>query len=297
MSLSLSSLPHPGPRKDAAVAARLGASRKRADIIIRTLCIAATVIGLVLLASILITLFYRGFEALSLRVFTHVTAPPGSEGGLLNAIVGSLIQSLIGTAIGTPIGMLVGTYLAEYAKDSWLGNAVRFVSDILLSAPSILIGLFVYQILVLPFGGFSGWAGVAALAIIVIPIVVRTTEDMLQLIPNTLREAVMGLGAPKWKMIVLVCWRSAIAGILTGILLAVARVAGETAPLLFTSLGNNAWSTDLSKPMASLPVTIYSFAGSPFEDWISLAWAGALLITLSVLCLNILARTLLRSRT
>ena len=297
MSLSLSSLPHPGPRKDAAMAARLGASRKRADIIIRTLCIAATVIGLVLLASILITLFYRGFEALSLRVFTHVTAPPGSEGGLLNAIVGSLIQSLIGTAIGTPIGMLVGTYLAEYAKDSWLGNAVRFVSDILLSAPSILIGLFVYQILVLPFGGFSGWAGIAALAIIVIPIVVRTTEDMLQLIPNTLREAVMGLGAPKWKMIVLVCWRSAIAGILTGILLAVARVAGETAPLLFTSLGNNAWSTDLSKPMASLPVTIYSFAGSPFEDWISLAWAGALLITLSVLCLNILARTLLRSRT
>ena len=297
MSLSLSSMPHPGPRKDAAMAARLGASRKRADIIIRTLCIAATVIGLVLLASILITLFYRGFEALSLRVFTHNTAPPGSEGGLLNAIVGSLIQSLIGTAIGTPIGMLVGTYLAEYAKDSWLGNAVRFVSDILLSAPSILIGLFVYQILVLPFGGFSGWAGVAALAIIVIPIVVRTTEDMLQLIPNTLREAVMGLGAPKWKMIVLVCWRSAIAGILTGILLAVARVAGETAPLLFTSLGNNAWSTDLSKPMASLPVTIYSFAGSPFEDWISLAWAGALLITLSVLCLNILARTLLRSRT
>lgn len=297
MSLSLSSLPHPGPRKDAAVAARLGASRKRADIIIRTLCIAATVLGLVLLASILITLFYRGFEALSLRVFTHNTAPPGSEGGLLNAIVGSLIQSLIGTAIGTPIGMLVGTYLAEYAKDSWLGNAVRFVSDILLSAPSILIGLFVYQILVLPFGGFSGWAGIAALAIIVIPIVVRTTEDMLQLIPNTLREAVMGLGAPKWKMIVMVCWRSAIAGIMTGILLAVARVAGETAPLLFTSLGNNAWSTDLSKPMASLPVTIYSFAGSPFEDWIALAWAGALLITLSVLCLNILARTLLRSRT
>ncbi|MBJ7250781.1 MAG: phosphate ABC transporter permease PstA, partial [Acetobacteraceae bacterium] len=258
MSLSLSSMPHPGPRKDAAMAARLGASRKRADIIIRTLCIAATVIGLVLLASILITLFYRGFDALSLRVFTHITAPPGSEGGLLNAIVGSLIQSLIGTAIGTPIGMLVGTYLAEYAKDSWLGNAVRFVSDILLSAPSILIGLFVYQILVLPFGGFSGWAGVAALAIIVIPIVVRTTEDMLQLIPNTLREAVVGLGAPKWKMIVLVCWRSAIAGIMTGILLAVARVAGETAPLLFTSLGNNAWSTDLSKPMSSLPVTIYS---------------------------------------
>ena len=296
MSLALSSMPHPGPRKDAATAARLGRGRKRTDIIIRSLCLAATVLGLVLLASILVTLFYRGFEAMSLRVFTHVTAPPGSEGGLLNAIVGSLIQSLLGTAIGTPIGMLVGTYLAEYAKDSWLGNAVRFVSDILLSAPSILIGLFVYQILVLPFGGFSGWAGVAALAIIVIPIVVRTTEDMLQLIPNTLREAVMGLGAPKWKMITLICWRSAMAGIITGILLAIARVAGETAPLLFTSLGNNAWSTDLSKPMSSLPVTIYSFAGSPFEDWIALAWAGALLITLGVLALNILARTLLRSR-
>ena len=296
MSLALSSMSHPGPRKDTATAARLGASRKRTDRIIRTLCLAATVIGLVLLASILITLFYRGFEAMSLRVFTHVTAPPGSEGGLLNAIVGSLIQSLLGTAIGTPIGMLVGTYLAEYAKDSWLGNAVRFVSDILLSAPSILIGLFVYQILVLPFGGFSGWAGVAALAIIVIPIVVRTTEDMLQLIPNTLREAVMGLGAPKWKMITLICWRSAMVGIITGILLAIARVAGETAPLLFTSLGNNALSTDLSKPMSSLPVTIYSFAGSPFEDWIALAWAGALLITLGVLALNILARTLLRSR-
>jgi phosphate transport system permease protein len=296
MSLALSSMSHPGPRKDVATAARLGASRKRTDRIIRTLCLAATVIGLVLLASILITLFYRGFEAMSLRVFTHVTAPPGSEGGLLNAIVGSLIQSLIGTAIGTPIGMLVGTYLAEYAKDSWLGNAVRFVSDILLSAPSILIGLFVYQLLVLPFGGFSGWAGIAALAIIVIPIVVRTTEDMLQLIPNTLREAVVGLGAPKWKMIILICWRAALAGIITGVLLAVARVAGETAPLLFTSLGNNAWSTDLSRPMSSLPVTIYAFAGSPFEDWISLAWAGALLITLGVLSLNILARTLLRSR-
>jgi phosphate transport system permease protein len=294
--MALSSMMSPGPRKDAAVAARLGAKRKRADIIIRTLCILATVLGLLLLASILATLFYRGIEAMSLRVFTHVTAPPGSEGGLLNAIVGSLIQSLLGTAIGTPIGMLVGTYLAEYAKDSWLGNAVRFVSDILLSAPSILIGLFVYQILVLPFGGFSGWAGVAALAIIVIPIVVRTTEDMLQLIPNTLREAVMGLGAPKWKMITLICWRSAMAGIVTGVLLAVARVAGETAPLLFTSLGNNAWSTDLSKPMSSLPVTIYSFAGSPFEDWIALAWAGALIITLGVLALNIVARTLLRSR-
>ena len=296
MSLALSSGIAPGPTKDAAVAAALGRSRRRTDRIIRALCLGATLLGLALLASILITLTYRGFEAMSLRVFTMVTAAPGSEGGLLNAIVGSLIQSLLGTAIGTPIGMLVGTYLAEYARGSKLGNAVRFVSDILLSAPSILVGLFVYTILVLPFGGFSGWAGVAALAIIVIPIVVRTTEDMLQLIPNTLREAVIGLGSPKWKMIVFVCWRSAMSGIITGVLLAVARVAGETAPLLFTSLGNNTWSTDLSKPMASLPVTIYSFAGSPFEDWIALAWAGALLITLGVLGLNVLARTLLRSR-
>ena len=296
MSTILSAGAVPGPRKDPAVAAALGRRRRRADAIVRGLCVAATLIGLAFLASILLTLTYRGFEAMGTRVFTHVTAPPGSEGGLLNAIVGSLIQALLGTAIGTPIGMLVGTYLAEYARGTKLGNAVRFVSDILLSAPSILVGLFVYQILVLPFGGFSGWAGVAALAIIVIPVVVRTTEDMLTLIPNTLREAVIGLGAPKWKMIVFVCWKSAMSGIITGVLLAIARVAGETAPLLFTSLGNNAWSTDLSKPMASLPVTIYSFAGSPFEDWIALAWAGALLITLGVLALNILARVVLRRR-
>lgn len=296
MSITLGAGAVPGPRKDPAVAAALGRRRKRANALVTFLCVAATLIGLAFLASILLTLTYRGFEAMSLRVFTHVTAAPGSEGGLLNAIVGSLIQALLGTAIGTPVGMLVGTYLAEYARESKLGNAVRFVSDILLSAPSILVGLFVYTILVLPMGGFSGWAGVVALSIIVIPVVVRTTEDMLTLIPNTLREAVMGLGAPKWKMIVFVCWKSARAGIITGVLLAVARVAGETAPLLFTSLGNNTWSTDLTKPMASLPVTIYSFAASPFEDWIALAWAGALLITLGVLLLNILARSLLRTR-
>ncbi|MBR0671791.1 phosphate ABC transporter permease PstA [Neoroseomonas soli] len=296
MSLSLTAGMVPGPRKDPAVAAALGRRRKRADRIIRSLCVAATLVALGFLASILFTLTIRGFEAMSPRVFTHITAAPGSEGGLLNAIVGSIIQAALGTAIGTPVGMLVGTYLAEYARGSKFGNLVRFVSDILLSAPSILIGLFVYQILVLPFGGFSGWAGVAALAIIVIPVVVRTTEDMLNLIPNTLREAVIGLGAPKWKMIVLICWRSAMSGIITGILLAVARVAGETAPLLFTSLGNNAWSIDLTKPMASLPIAIYSFAGSPFEDWIALAWAGALLITLGVLGLNVLARAVLSGR-
>src|ERR687890_114441 len=190
-------------------------------------------------------------------------------------MVGSLVQVAIATAVGTPVGMLVGTYLAEYARGSALGNAVRFVSDILLSAPSILIGLFVYQIMVVPFGGFSGWAGSAALAIIVIPIVVRTTEDMLRLLPNTLRESVIALGAPKWKMGVLVCWRAALPGILTGILLAVARVAGETAPLLFTSLGNLNWSASLAQPMSSLPVTIYNYAGSAFEDWLGLAWTGA----------------------
>jgi phosphate transport system permease protein len=296
MSLSLSAGALPGPRKDPAVAAALGRRRRRANLVIKALCIAATLLGLAFLGSILVTLTYRGFEAMSLRVFTHVTAAPGSEGGLINAIVGSLIQATLGTLVGTPVGMLVGTYLAEYARGSRLGNAVRFVSDILLSAPSILVGLFVYTVIVLPMGNFSGWAGVAALAIIVIPVVVRTTEDMLQLIPNTLREAVMALGAPKWRMIVFVCWKSARAGIITGVLLAVARVAGETAPLLFTSLGNNTWSTDLSRPMASLPVTIYSFAASPFEDWIALAWAGALLITLGVLGLNILARSLLRTR-
>jgi phosphate transport system permease protein len=283
----------PGPVKDRSAAAALGRRRKRADMILRALAYAGTLVGLMFLASILLTLFAKGFGAMDLAVFTEVTRPPGSNGGLLNAVVGSLIQVALATLIGTPIGMLVGTYLAEYARGSAFGNVVRFVSDILLSAPSILIGLFVYQLLVLPFGGFSGWAGVAALAIIVIPIVVRTTEDMLSLIPNTLREAVIGLGSPKWKMIVLVCWRSAVSGIITGVLLAVARVAGETAPLLFTSLGNNAWSTDLSQPMPSLPITIYSYAGSPFQDWIELAWAGALIITLAVLLLNILARGVL----
>jgi phosphate transport system permease protein len=287
--------PVSGPSKDRAVAAALGRRRKRSDMVLRVFAYTATVIGLAFLTSILITLALRGFGAMSLSVFTEVTKPPGSEGGLLNAIVGSLIQVSLATIIGTPIGMLVGTYLAEYARDSKFGLVVRFVSDILLSAPSILIGLFVYQLLVLPFGGFSGWAGVAALTIIVIPIVVRTTEDMLTLIPNTLREAVVGLGSPKWKMIVLVCWRSAISGIITGVLLGVARIAGETAPLLFTSLGNNAWSTDLSQPMPSLPITIYSFAGSPFQDWIELAWAGALIITVAVLLLNVLARSVLRS--
>jgi len=284
----------PGPAKNAEVARRLGRQRHMTNLIVKTLCVLATVIGLLLLASILLTLILRGFGGLSLSVFTRMTLPPGSGGGLLNAIIGSLIQTVLGTLIGAPIGLLVGTYLAEYAQSSWLGDAVRFVSDVLLSAPSILIGLFVYELMVAPFGGFSGIAGCVALAIIVVPIVVRTTEDMLRLIPVSLREAAVALGAPRWKMIVQVCYRAAKDGIVTGILLAVARVAGETAPLLFTSLGNLNWSLSLDKPMASLPVTIYQYAGSAFDDWVQLAWVGALLITAGVLTLNIIARLVLR---
>ncbi len=282
------------PPKDTATSSRLGRRRGRKDKVMTGLAVVATAFGLLFLASILFTLFWRGLQAMGPSVFTEVTRPPGSHGGLLNAIVGTIIQVSIGTLIGTPIGILVGTYLAEYSRGSRLGEAVRFVSDVLLSAPSILIGLFVYQLMVLPFGGFSGIAGAVALAIIIIPIVVRTTEDMLQLIPNTLREAVMGLGSPKWKMITLICYRSVMSGLITGVLLGIARIAGETAPLLFTSLGNLTWSVDLRQAMSSLPVTIYQYAGSPYDDWISLAWTGALIITVSVLLLNIIARVVLR---
>lgn len=282
------------PPKDIATASRLGRRRRRRDRVMTGLAAASTVLGLLFLASILFTLFWRGLQAMGPAVFTEVTRPPGSGGGLLNAIVGTVIQVGLGTAIGTPVGLLVGTYLAEYARGSRLGGAVRFVSDVLLSAPSILIGLFVYQLLVLPFGGFSGIAGAVSLAIIIIPIVVRTTEDMLQLIPNTLREAVMGLGSPKWKMITLICYRSVMSGLITGVLLGIARIAGETAPLLFTSLGNLTWSVNLTQAMSSLPLTIYAYAGSPYEDWVSLAWTGALIITVSVLLLNIIARFALR---
>lgn len=274
----------------------LPARRKLANRIVVALCLAATCIGLVFLASILVTLFWRGIDALTVSVFLNPTRPTGSGGGLANVMVGSLIQTLLGTLIGTPIGILVGTYLAEYARRTQLGNSVRFVSDILLSAPSILIGLFVYQLMVVPFGTFSGIAGCVALAVIVIPIVVRTTEDMLRLIPDTLREAVIGLGAPKWRMIVFVCYPAVRQGIATGVLLAVARIAGETAPLLFTSLNNYSWSFDLGKPMGSLPVTIYAYAASPYQDWVDLAWAGALVITCAVLLLNIVARVALRAR-
>jgi phosphate transport system permease protein len=292
----------PAITRDAHAARALGRRRRAVDAIVKWLCIAATAIGLFFLASILATLLWRGLAALDLTVLTREFEPTtygdpdAPRGGLLHAILGSLVQTALGTAIGTPIGLLVGTYLAEYARNSPLGNAVRFVSDVLLSAPSILIGLFIYQLVVLPMGGFSGIAGALALAIIVIPVVVRTTEDMLQLIPNTLRESVIALGAPKWKMITLVCYKAALSGIVTGILLAVARIAGETAPLLLTSFGNNVTNLDLSRAMASLPIAIYQQANSGFPDLIEIAWAGALIVTLGVLLINILARLLLRGR-
>ncbi|MBU6498029.1 MAG: phosphate ABC transporter permease PstA [Rhodospirillales bacterium] len=288
-------LAFPAPR-DAAIAAALGRRRKRASLAVQAACMLATLIGLLFLASILATLLWRGLGGISLGLFTHMTKPPGSGGGLLNAIVGSLIQTALGALIGTPVGILVGTFLSEYARGTAIGGAVRFVSDILLSAPSILIGLFIYRLFVAPFGGFSGFAGSLALAVIVIPVVVRTTEDMLLLVPVSLREAAVALGAPKWKSIVQICYPAARDGIATGVLLAVARVAGETAPLLFTSLGNLNWSVDLTRPMPSLPVTIYQYAGSAFQDWVQLAWTGALLITAGVLALNIVARIALRKR-
>jgi phosphate transport system permease protein len=296
----------PGPAHNAPVAARLARRRRVQDRIVAGLCITATVIGLLVLASILFTLIYRGLAGISLGVLYKNTAPAGSDGGLANAIVGTVLQTAVGTAIGTPIGLMVGTYLSEYASRSVLGEAVRFVSDVLLSAPSILIGLFIYQLVVLPSGGFSGIAGCIALAVIVIPIVVRTTEDMLRLIPISLREAAVALGAPKWKAIVFVCYRAALDGIMTGVLLAIARIAGETAPLLFTSLGNLNATVDFEHPatlvtafgqaMSSLPVTIYQYAGSAYSDLVDLSWVAALLITVGVLALNIIARLVLRGR-
>ncbi|MDQ0505948.1 phosphate ABC transporter permease PstA [Xanthobacter agilis] len=269
------------------------AARRAKDNAVKAVSTGFAVFALFLLAWILWTLLARGLPALSLSVFTHVTAPPGETGGLANAIVGSLIQVGIAMLIGAPIGIFAGTFLAENGKGTRVASAARFVNDILLSAPSILVGLFIYTLLVVPLGGFSGWAGALALAILVIPVVVRTTEDMLNLVPVGLREAAFALGAPQWKVVMFVTWRAARAGIVTGLLLSIARAAGETAPLLFTSLGNNAWSLDLTKPMASLPVAIYQYAGSPFDDWVALAWAGALLITVGVLVLNVASRLVL----
>jgi phosphate transport system permease protein len=254
------------------------------------LSIGSAMLGLLMLAIILGTLLYKGISGLNAAVFTEMTPPPGSEGGLLNAIFGSLVMTIIGIVIGTPISILAGTYLAEYGRYRRLSHIVRFINDILLSAPSIVIGLFVYEILVTTLGHFSAIAGAMALAILVIPIVVRTTEDMLRLVPDTLREAAASVGMPRWRMIVSIAYRAALTGITTGVLLAVARISGETAPLLFTALNNQFWSTDLNAPMASLPVVIFQFALSPYEDWQQLAWTGALLITLSVLTLSVFAR-------
>ncbi len=259
-----------------------------------TLSMAALAFGLFWLCWILAVLVLKGGGALSLTLFTESTPPPGAAGGLLNAIMGSFVMVGVGTLVGTPVGILAGTYLAEYGQRGWLAPATRFLNDVLLSAPSIVIGLFIYAVYVSQVGHYSGWAGSFALAILVIPVVVRTTDNMLLLVPNSLREACFALGCPKWRMITMVSYKAARSGILTGILLAVARVAGETAPLLFTALNNQFMSFDMNAPLANLPVVIFQFAASPFKDWNTLAWAGATLITLAVLALNIIARSMFR---
>jgi len=277
-------------------ASPLYAARRRRNGIAMVLSLAATLFGLGWLVLILGDLFWEGFGGLSPSVFTEMTPPPGAAGGLLNPIMGSLILTILAVVIGTPIGILAGTYMAEYGRYSPLTSIVRFINDILLSAPSIVIGLFIYEIMVAPMGHFSGLAGAVALAVIVIPVVVRTTEDMLLLVPNQLREAAAALGLPRVVVIGRVCYRAAKAGMITGVLLAIARISGETAPLLFTGLNNQFWSLDLNAPMASLPVVIFQFALSPYKEWQHLAWTGALIITLTVLALSIVARTLAGSR-
>lgn len=254
-----------------------------------------TLFGLFWLVWLLIALFGHGLQHLTLSVFTMPTPPPGEAGGLANAIAGSVIITAMAVLLGAPIGVLAGTFLAEFSMRSKIAPTIRFVNDVLLSAPSIILGVFIYGIVVIPMGHFSGWAGILALALIALPIIVRTTEDMLKLVPNTVREAACALGAPRWKVTVSIVYRAARAGIFTGILLAIARISGETAPLLFTALNNQFWSSGLNEPVANLPVVIFQFAMSPYEDWQNLAWAGALLITVSVLVLNILIRTFLRT--
>ena len=270
--------------------------RRRMNRVMMSLSALALAFGLFWLLWILGVLLWHGASALGPSLFTRATPPPGADGGLANAIYGSVLMAGAGTLIGTPVGILAGTYLAEYGQRGWLAPATRFINDVLLSAPSIVIGLFVYTVYVARVKHFSGWAGAFALAIIVIPVVVRTTDDMLKLVPNSLREAAAALGCPTWKMVTGVCYRAARAGIVTGVLLAVARIAGETAPLLFTALNNQFWSSDLDRPLANLPVVIFQFAMSPYDDWHRLAWAGAALITLLVLALNIAARTLFPRR-
>ncbi len=268
--------------------------RKFKNALALTLALVAMAFGLFWLLWILWETFRLGVGGLTLSVFTQMTPPPQSDGGLANAIFGSIMMAGLATMLGTPIGVMAGVYLAEYGQKTWLGHTTRFINDILLSAPSIVIGLFIYSAVVARFKSFSGWAGVLALALIVIPVVINTTQNMLSLIPNALREAAYALGTPKWKVISAITLKSARAGVITGVLLAVARISGETAPLLFTALSNQFWTSDLREPMASLPVTIFKFAMSPYENWQQLAWAGVFLITLGVLALNIAARVLFR---
>jgi phosphate transport system permease protein len=275
---------------------RLYTRRRRRNGVMMAFAYAATLFGLGWLVLILAVLLWHGVNGVSSQVFTEMTPPPGGTGGLLNPIVGSLILTALGVAIGTPIGILAGTYMAEYGRYERLTSVVRFINDILLSAPSIVIGLFIYGVMVAPMGHFSGWAGAVALAVIVIPVVVRTTEDMLLLVPNALREAAAALGLPRAYIVRRIAYRAARAGIITGVLLAIARISGETAPLLFTALNNQFWSTDLGAPMASLPAVIFQFALSPYADWQKLAWTGALIITVTVLALSIIARALTASR-
>jgi phosphate transport system permease protein len=276
---------------------RLHAKRKLANAVALTLALGAMAFGLFWLIWILIETVRLGLSGMAISLFTEMTPPPQAEtGGLANAIFGSVVMVTLATLLGTPIGVLAGIYLAEYGRGSWLASTTRFINDILLSAPSIVIGLFIYSAVVARQGSFSGFAGILALALIVIPVVVRTTENMLSLIPNALREAAYALGTPKWRVIMTVTFKAARAGVITGVLLAFARIAGETAPLLFTALSNQFWTSNLSQPMASLPVTIFKFAMSPYENWQKLAWAGVFLITLGVLALNILARTFFRNK-
>lgn len=293
-------VPHPASAAftPAQQARRLGMHRKRKliNVVALTLSMAAMAFGLFWLIWILIETIRLGVGGLNLAVFTEMTPPPQADGGLANAIFGSITMAGLATLLGTPIGVMAGIYLAEYGQKTWLGAITRFINDILLSAPSIVIGLFIYAAVVAQVKSFSGFAGVLALALIVIPVVIRQTENMLSLIPNALREAAYALGTPKWKVISAVTLKASRAGIITGIMLAVARIAGETAPLLFTALSNQFWTSDLREPMASLPVTIFKFAMSPYENWQKLAWAGVFLITLGVLALNILARVLFRNK-
>jgi len=281
----------------AAVSEKLYRVRRAKNALALVLSLAAALFGLFWLVWILWTTLHNGIEALNLSLFTQMTPPPGESGGLLNAFFGSAVMSLLAIGIGTPIGIAAGTWLAEYTRRNLLGETVRFVNDILLSAPSIVLGLFVYMLVVRTTGHFSAIAGALALALIVIPVVVRTTDEMLQLVPAAMREAALSLGVPQWKMTMQVLYRSAAPGIITGVLLALARISGETAPLLFTALNNQFWSANLGGPMANLPYTIFKFAMSPYENWQQLAWAGVFIITLAVLALNILARFVTRART